>query len=67
MFGTITPEMILAILPEILMVILALLMMVLDLVYREERGRSLGWWTAGGLAAIFVVTLLVARPGDDSV
>jgi NADH-quinone oxidoreductase subunit N len=59
--------MILAILPQILMVILAVLVMVLDLVYREERGRSLGWWTAGGLAVIFVVSLLVARPGEDSV
>jgi len=66
-FGSITLEMILAILPEILMVILAFLVMVLDLVYREERGRSLGWWTAGGLAVIFVVSLLVARPGEDSV
>ena len=67
MFGSITLEMILAILPEILMVILALLVMVLDLVYREERGRSLGWWTAGGLAVIFIVSLLVARPSEDSV
>jgi NADH-quinone oxidoreductase subunit N len=59
--------MILAVLPEILMVILALLVMALDLIYREEGGRSLGWWTAGGLAAIFVVSLLVSRPGEDSV
>ena len=67
MFGSITLEMILAILPQILMVVLAVLVMILDVVYREERGRSLGWWTAGGLAVIFVVSLMVARPGEDSV
>lgn len=66
MIGSITLEMILAILPEILMVILGLLVMGLDLVYRKERSRSLGWWTAGGLAVIFVVSLAVARPGEDS-
>ncbi len=66
MFGRITLEMILVILPEILMVFLGLLVLALDLVYREKQGRSLGWWTAGGLAVIFVISLLVARPGVAS-
>jgi len=65
-FGRITLEMILVILPEILMVILGLLILALDLVYREKQGRSLGWWTAGGLAVIFVISVLVARPGVAS-
>jgi NADH-quinone oxidoreductase subunit N len=57
--------MILAILPEIGLVGLALVILVYDLVWREEEKRGLGWLTAGGLAIIFVLTVVFSRPGDE--
>ena len=59
--------MILAILPEILLLVLAVLVLAFDLIWPDDRKRGLGWLTAGGLALIFVVSLLFARPADDGV
>lgn len=59
------PTMLLAILPEILLLVLIGFVLAFDAVWKPEQRRSLGWLTAGGLALILVVTLLVGRPGDD--
>ncbi|HIE57129.1 MAG TPA: NADH-quinone oxidoreductase subunit N [Anaerolineales bacterium] len=59
--------MILAILPEILLLILAGLVLSFDLVWSGDDKRGLGWLTAGGLMATFVVSLLFARPDDAGV
>ena len=60
--GSITTNMILAILPEILLVVLALLVLAIDLIVKPEWRRNLAWVTASGILIIMGVTLLVARP-----
>lgn len=57
------PVMILAILPEILLLVLAGVVLALDAIWAEDKKRSLGWVTAGGLALILVIILLAAQPG----
>ncbi len=57
--------MLLAILPEIGLVVLAAVILTLDLVWRDRRCRNLGWFTAGGMLLIGVVSLLFSRPGPD--
>ena len=59
--------MIRAILPEIGLVVLGLIVLVYDLALRGEGKRGLGWLTAGGLAVVFLLTLIYSRPGDESV
>ncbi len=59
--------MIRAILPEIGLVVLGLIVLVYDLALRGEGKRGLGWLTAGGLAVVFLLTLIFSRPGDESV
>jgi NADH-quinone oxidoreductase subunit N len=56
-----------SILPEILILVLGLLLLVLEPFWKGENRRNAGWMTAGGLLAIIVVSLLVARPGDPEV
>ncbi len=58
--------MILAILPEILLLVLIGVVLACDMLWKEDAKRNLGWLTAGGAAAILVVALLVARPGEDA-
>lgn len=54
-----------AILPEILLLILGLLILIIDPFWKEsERRVNLGWLTAGGLAVLAVVSILIARPGE---
>ena len=60
------PSMILAILPEILLLVLAGFVLAFDAFWVEERKRSLGWLTAGGLAFIMVVSLLFAKPDNQA-
>jgi NADH-quinone oxidoreductase subunit N len=60
------PVMLAAILPEILLLILALVVLAFDLIWRVDQRHNLGWLTAGGLAAILVVSLLTNRPGVES-
>jgi NADH-quinone oxidoreductase subunit N len=57
--------MLLAIAPEILILVLAVLVLILDLILSKERRGNLGWVTAGGLAVILVVSLVVARPESE--
>jgi NADH-quinone oxidoreductase subunit N len=61
----VTAENVLAILPEILILVLAGVVLVFDALWPEDRRRSLGWLTAGGLMLIFAVSIVAARPGDD--
>lgn len=65
MFSSIDSTMIRAILPEICLVVLAIIVLIYDLVWRGEQRRGLGWLAAGGLALIFVLTLVFSRPGND--
>ena len=59
--------MIRAILPEIGLVVLGLIVLVYDLALRDEGKRGLGWLTAGGIAVVFLLTVVFSRPGDESV
>lgn len=65
MFGNIDTTMVLAILPKILLLVLAFIVLIFDLVWGDDRKRGLGWLTAGGLAVILVVSLLIGRPSDE--
>ena len=64
MSGSIDLTMVMALLPEILILVLAGLVLAGDLIWSDERKRSLGWLTAGGLALILVICLIFARPGE---
>lgn len=57
--------MILAILPEILILALGFIVLLLDVFLPDEKRRNLGWVTAGGLALILVISIMIARPGVD--
>ncbi|MGD9091787.1 MAG: NADH-quinone oxidoreductase subunit N [Anaerolineales bacterium] len=63
--GSFDTTMLLAIAPEILILVLAVLILILDLILSKERRGNLGWVTAGGLAVILVVSLVVARPESE--
>ena len=54
----------LAILPEVLTLVLAGIVLAMDAVWSDERRRSLGWLTAGGLALVMVLSMLYALPGS---
>ena len=55
---------ILPIFPEILLLALGVLILVIDLFLKEDNSRRsfLGWFTAGGLLVILLLSLLFARP-----
>lgn len=63
--GNFDPSMILAILPEISLLGLGLILLLFDLFLPKEHHDKLGWVTAGGLALIIGVSLLVARPKGE--
>lgn len=63
MFGSISPKMILAILPEISLLVVIAIVFVADLLLAEERRGSLAWITIIGLAATLLLSVLFARPG----
>lgn len=65
MFGTITSEMLIAILPEISLLVLIAVVFVSELILPEPRRGILAWITAGGLVLTFAITLLYARPGAE--
>jgi len=65
-FGTITPDMILAILPEISLLVVLAIVFIVDLVLPETRRGILAVITAVGLAATFALTLLYANPGNSA-
>ena len=59
-----TPEF-LAVMPEALILLLGVLILILDPFWKPENRRSnLGTLTAGGVFAILVLTLVLARPGE---
>lgn len=59
--------MIRAVLPEIGLAVLALIVLAYDLVWQGKEKRGLGWLTAGGIAVVFLLTLIFSRPGEESV
>lgn len=59
MFST---SMLMAILPELLLLVVALLVLVMELVWKGEDGRKLGWLAFGGLVLSFVVSAFIAAP-----
>lgn len=66
MFGSITTEMLVAILPEICLLAVILVVFVTELLLSEQRRGALAWITVGGLAITLVLTVLFARPADQS-
>lgn len=66
MFGSITPDMIPAILPELALLVVLTVVFFADLVLPKERNGLLPWITAAGLAVTFAVTLLLANPGSGT-
>ncbi|MGB3703371.1 MAG: NADH-quinone oxidoreductase subunit N [Anaerolineales bacterium] len=64
---SINSEMIRAVLPEIGLTVLALIVLAYDLVWQGKEKRGLGWLTAGGIAVVFLLTLIFSRPGEESV
>ncbi len=59
-------SMIMAILPELMLLVLVLLVLVMELVWKNENGRKLGWLTAGGLLLILVVSAFLGKPAEAS-
>jgi NADH-quinone oxidoreductase subunit N len=59
---------ILPILPEILLLVLGILILIIDPFLKKDVSRRtfLGWFTAGGLLLILVLSLAFARPADGS-
>ena len=58
----------LAVLPEVLMLVLGVFILILDPLWKDDKRRlNLGWFTAGGLIVVFVVSLLLAHPGTENV
>ena len=62
--GQFTSAMVLAILPEIGLVALAVILLVVDLLWRGETRRFLGWLTAVGLAVIMLAGGFVCPTGS---
>ncbi len=51
-----------AILPEVLLLVVALLVLVMELVWKGEDGRKLGWLAFGGLMLVLVASLVMDKP-----
>lgn len=64
---SINSEMMRAVLPQIGLAVLALIVLVYDLVWKGKDKRNLGWLTAGGIAVVFLITIIFSRPGEESV
>ena len=62
MFGTISTEMILAILPEISLLLVIAVVFIADLVISDERRSILAWLTVGGLGLTLLATVLFSQP-----
>lgn len=65
MFGSITADMITAILPEIALLVVIAIVFIADLVVAEKQRGILATLTALGIAATFAITLIYARPGAE--
>ncbi len=62
MFGTITTDMLLAVLPELLLLLLIAIVFVADLFLPEKRRGQLAWITIAGLGLTLILTVLFAQP-----
>jgi len=60
---------ILPILPEVLLLVLGVSILIIDPFLRKDASRRpfLGWFTAGGLLFILVISLLFARPAAPAI
>lgn len=65
MFGTITAEMLLAILPEISLLVVVGVVFVADLVLHGRNSSALAWITIAGLGVTMLLTVLFAVPGAE--
>jgi len=54
----------LSILPEALLLLLGIVLLIVEPFWQEERRRSLGWVTAGGLVAVMAISGLFGRPAS---
>ena len=55
-----------AILPEILLLVLGIIILILDPFWKDDTRRiRLGWLTAGGLIAVLIISLIVAKPSSQ--
>ena len=67
MSSSVDSVMIRAILPEIGLAVLGLIVLAYDLARRSNEKRGLGWLTAGGIAIVFLLTVIFSRPGEQPV
>jgi len=65
MFGSVSPEMLLAILPEISLLAVVAVVFVADLLLPERSRGALAWITAAGLAITLTLTVLFSLPGAE--
>lgn len=63
MFGTISTDMLLAILPEISLLAVITVVFIADLLLAEKNRGTLAWVTVAGIGITFLLTALFARPG----
>ncbi|MQC27193.1 MAG: NADH-quinone oxidoreductase subunit N [Chloroflexi bacterium] len=66
MFGSITTDMVLAILPEIALLVLIAVVFVTDLVVDEKRRGILAWTSIIGLLITMLLTAFFAQPGAEA-
>lgn len=59
------PALLHSVMPEICLLVLGGLVMILDLEWKDDRRRFLGWVTAVGIAITLIVTLIFARPSNQ--
>lgn len=65
MFGSVSPEMLLAILPEISLLVVMAVVFLADLLLAERSRGALAGITAAGLAVTLALTILFAVPGAE--
>ena len=65
MFGSVTPEMLLAILPEISLLVVVAVVFITDLLLAERSRGALAGITAAGLAVTLALTIIFAVPGAE--
>jgi NADH-quinone oxidoreductase subunit N len=65
-FGSITTDMVLAILPEIALLVLICAVFTVDLIVDEKRRGVLAWITVFGLFVTLLLTVLFAQPGASA-
>ena len=61
-----TPTAFASILPEILILIVGILLLIVEPFWKEEQRRNAGWFTAGGLLIVMIISLLFGQPGQPT-